>query len=142
MLGLVRGGGKEVGPLTFNTSSAAPSRRRRATKLADKVNSSGPTRQRGELLPSLARRPCGVWPVSPSAGDTEAIWVAVGGVVLGDDGRGVEEECAEVVDAAAHPEAVRAAVIRVAAAGPVVGDPRSADDHGAGRDVDAAAEAV
>src|SRR5262249_61534282 len=54
----------------------------------------------------------------------------------------VAEERPQVVGAAAHAEAVRSAVLRVAAAGAVVGDLRSADDCGACRDVDAAAEAV
>src|SRR6516165_4421932 len=73
----------------------------------------------------------------------EAIVVAGGGVVVADGGRGVEEEGAEVVDAAAHAEAVGPTIVAFAAAGAIVGDLRSADGHGAGRrDVDAAAEAV
>src|SRR6266851_2447866 len=72
----------------------------------------------------------------------EAIIVAGGGVIAGDDGRGVEEERAEVVNAAAHSFAVRPAVFAVAAAGHVVVDIRSADDHGAGRDISAAAGTV
>jgi uncharacterized protein (DUF433 family) len=36
---------------------------------------------------------------------------------VGDDGQGVDEECSQVVDAAAHPEAVRAPVVTVVAAG-------------------------
>src|SRR6266851_4204497 len=56
----------------------------------------------------------------------ETIVVAGGGMVAGDDGRGVEDERPEVVNSAAHSLAVRPAVVAVAAAGRVVGDFRSA----------------
>src|SRR5262249_12449720 len=69
----------------------------------------------------------------------EAIIVARGRMVVGDDGQGVKEERAEVVAAATHAEPVRPAVAAVAS---VVGDFRSADGHGAGRRNVDAAEAV
>src|SRR5438132_4583059 len=72
----------------------------------------------------------------------EAIVVAAGGVVAGDDGRGVEEECPQVVDAAAHSLAVGPPAVAVAAAGHVMVDLRSADDYGPGRDIHPAAQAV
>jgi hypothetical protein len=62
---------------------------------------------------------------------------------VADDGRGIAEERPEVVDAAAHAEAVRPAVSAVATIGLVVANVRSADGPGAvRRDIDAAAEAV
>src|SRR5262245_21659436 len=73
----------------------------------------------------------------------EAIIVAGGGVVASDDGRDVEEERPEVVNASAHSLAVRPPAGATATAGQVVGDVRSTDDHGAGRDdINAAARAV
>src|SRR6266851_7709302 len=72
----------------------------------------------------------------------EAIVISVRGVVASDDGRGVEDECPEIVDAAAHSLAVRPSGRAPATAGHVVGDVRSAHNHGPGRDIHAAAEAV
>jgi hypothetical protein len=71
---------------------------------------------------------------------TEAIIIAVGGAVVEDDGQGAEEEGAEVVDAAAFPEAIGR--VAQAAHGLVVPDVRSADDHDAGANIDTAAQAV
>ena len=71
----------------------------------------------------------------------EAVVVAVRSVVMGDDRGGVEEECPEIVDAAAYPQAGRPSVA-AAAARPVVRDFRGTDDHGAGSEIDATAEAV
>src|SRR5262249_43456151 len=51
-----------------------------------------------------------------------------------DDGQGVKQERAEVVDAAAHAEAVRSLAIAQAAKGLVVADVRGDDDDCAGRD--------
>jgi hypothetical protein len=48
--------------------------------------------------------------VGPLGRVTEAIVVAGGGLVAGDDGRDVEYECAEVVNAAAHSFGYRPAV--------------------------------
>jgi hypothetical protein len=64
-------------------------------------------------------------------------------VVAGDDGRIIEEEGPEVVDAAAYSLAVRPPAGAVATAGQVVGDVRSAYDQRARRYyINAAAEAV
>src|SRR5262249_59463337 len=73
---------------------------------------------------------------------TEVIVVAVGSAVVGEDGPGVEQERAQVTDAAAHALAVRAVAIAEAADGLVGADVRGTDDHRAGTDVDAAAQAV
>src|SRR6516164_7728444 len=74
---------------------------------------------------------------------TETVIVTVGGVVVADDARGVDEDRTEAVCAAADSEAVRSPIAAFAAAGAVVGDARCADGRGAGRrDVDAAAQAV
>src|SRR5579871_2136306 len=71
----------------------------------------------------------------------EAVVIVAGGVVVGDDGQGVGEERAEVVDAAAHALAVGPAVA-LAAVRPVVRDRRSAEKHRAARDIDTATKAV
>ena len=63
---------------------------------------------------------------------TKAVVIAVGSAVVVDDGRDIVEEGAEVVDAAAHAEAVGPTIVAFAAAGAIVGDLRSADGHGAG----------
>ena len=57
---------------------------------------------------------------------TEAIIVAIGGLVVGDDGQIVDEEHAKVVDTAAHAEAVRPLAIAQAAVG-FVGTPDAAE---------------
>src|SRR5262245_14162070 len=66
--------------------------------------------------------------------------MAGGGVVAGDDRLGVQHEQPEVVDAAAHAEAVP--LLAVTPTGRVVGDLGSEDDHRPGTGVDAAAGAV
>ena len=63
-------------------------------------------------------------------------------MVAGDDGRGVEKERPEVVNAAAHPLAIRPPAVAVAATGRVVADFRSAGDHGAGRNINATAQTI
>ena len=60
-----------------------------------------------------------------------------------DDGRDVEGERPQVVDAAADAQAVAAAVVLFAAVGAVVGDRAARDaDTGAAGDINAAPEAV
>src|SRR5262245_60239574 len=66
----------------------------------------------------------------------EAVVVAGGGVVAGDDALPVQHEQAEVVDAAAHTEAVL--LLAVAPAGLIVGDFGSDDNHRARAYIDAA----
>jgi hypothetical protein len=61
---------------------------------------------------------------------------------VADNGRGIADERAEVVDAAADAEAVRSLAIAKAGDSLVVADVRSDDDHGAGRDIDTAAQAI
>src|SRR5262249_13666535 len=56
--------------------------------------------------------------------------------------QGVEDERAQVVNAAADAEAVVSVAVAQAAEGLVVADVRSHDDHGAGSDIDTAAIAV
>jgi len=63
-------------------------------------------------------------------------------MIVSDDGGSVEQERAEVVDAAAHTEAIGPLAVAQATGSLVVTNFCSDDDHGAGPDIDAAAEAV
>src|SRR6516225_5666397 len=86
--------------LRYNEGTSLPARRPSAGEMPGRCGCCLAADTHRPLLSRWAE------PTDSVALASEAIVVACGSMVVGDDGQGIHEERAEIVDAAAYPEAV------------------------------------